>query len=162
MARQFRRAFEYRSSPTGEQAAELSRTFGCVRLVRNRAPEGRTPAGYGEQRRVSYARPSAALTVWKRAQPLDIRRSRPLPEGAVPATVTVSRARNTLAAGPAAAACGDGVGPQPESSRTGRSSVKQEARRVTAGIPRHHIRRGRTPRAAPSTRQSLYARRRDA
>ncbi|MFE1261446.1 RNA-guided endonuclease TnpB family protein, partial [Streptomyces albogriseolus] len=39
------------------------------------------------------------------------------------------------AAGLAASACGDGVRPQRESSRTGRSSVKQESRRATAGIP---------------------------
>ena len=48
----------------------------------------------------------------------------------------VNAARNILAAGLAAAACGDGVRPQRESSRTGRSSVKQEPQRATAGIPR--------------------------
>ena len=48
----------------------------------------------------------------------------------------VNAARNTLAAGLAASACGDGVRPQRESSRTGRSSVKQEPQRATAGIPR--------------------------
>jgi putative transposase len=44
-------------------------------------------------------------------------------------------ARNILAAGLAASACGDGVRPQRESSRTGQSSVKQETQRATAGIP---------------------------
>ncbi|MET9914907.1 zinc ribbon domain-containing protein, partial [Streptomyces sp. NPDC006476] len=48
----------------------------------------------------------------------------------------VNAARNILAAGLAASACGDGVRPQRESSRTGRSSVKQEHQRATAGIPR--------------------------
>lgn len=48
----------------------------------------------------------------------------------------VNAARNILAAGLAASACGDGVRPQRESSRTGRSSVKREPRRATAGIPR--------------------------
>lgn len=48
----------------------------------------------------------------------------------------VNAARNILAAGLAASACGDGVRPQRESSRTGRSSVKQEPQRATAGIPR--------------------------
>ncbi|GAB2329178.1 RNA-guided endonuclease TnpB family protein [Streptomyces variabilis] len=48
----------------------------------------------------------------------------------------VNAARNILAAGLAASACGDGVGPQRESSRTGRSSAKQEPQRATAGIPR--------------------------
>ncbi|MFF4803012.1 RNA-guided endonuclease InsQ/TnpB family protein [Streptomyces sp. NPDC001351] len=159
MARQVKRAFRYRFYPTGEQAAELSRTFGCVRLVYNKALEERTRAWYGEQRRISYVQSSAALTQWKKteelafltevssvplqqalrhlqtafahffakrakyprfksrkksrasaeytrsaftwregkltlakmAQPLDIRWSRPLPQGAVPTTVTVSR-----------------------------------------------------------------------
>ncbi|MFD1662363.1 RNA-guided endonuclease InsQ/TnpB family protein [Streptomyces caeni] len=159
MARQVKRAFKYRFCPTGEQAAELSRTFGCVRLVCNRALEERTRAWYGEQRRVSCVQSSAALTGWKKteelafltevssvplqrslrhlqtafgnffarraeyprfksrkksrasaeytrsafnwcdgqltlakmADPLDIRWSRPLPEGSVPTTVTVSR-----------------------------------------------------------------------
>uniref|UniRef100_UPI00093F0B23 RNA-guided endonuclease InsQ/TnpB family protein n=1 Tax=Streptomyces kebangsaanensis TaxID=864058 RepID=UPI00093F0B23 len=48
----------------------------------------------------------------------------------------VNAARNILAAGLAASACGDGVRPQRESSRTGRSSAKQETQRATAGIPR--------------------------
>jgi len=159
MARQVKRAFRYRFYPTDEQAAELSRTFGCVRLVYNKALEERTRAWYGEQRRISYVQSSAALTQWKKteelafltevssvplqqalrhlqtaftnffarrakypryksrkksralaeytrsaftwregkltlakmADPLDIRWSRPLPEGAEPTTVTVSR-----------------------------------------------------------------------
>ncbi len=159
MTQQVKRAFKYRFYPTDEQAAELSRTFGCVRLVYNRALEERTRAWYGEQRRISYVQSSAALTEWKKtaelaflsdvssvplqqalrhlqtafgnffarrakypryksrktsrasaeytrsaftwregrltlaktAEPLDIRWSRPLPEGAEPTTVTVSR-----------------------------------------------------------------------
>jgi len=159
MTRQVKRAFKYRFYPTDEQAAELSRTFGCVRLVYNKALEERTRAWYGEQRRVSYVQSSAALTEWKKtgglaflaevssvplqqalrhlqaafgnffakrakypryksrkrsrasaeytrsafkwrdgrlslakmAEPLDICWSRPLPEGAEPTTVTVSR-----------------------------------------------------------------------
>ncbi|MEV0408476.1 RNA-guided endonuclease TnpB family protein [Actinoallomurus sp. NPDC050550] len=158
MARQVKRAFKYRFYPTDEQAAELSRTFGCVRLVYNKALEERTRAWHGEQRRVSYVQSSAALTAWKKSEelaflsevssvplqqtlrhlqtafanffakranyprfksrkksrssaeytrsgftwregrlrlakmgePLDIRWSRPLPEGAEPSTVTVS------------------------------------------------------------------------
>jgi putative transposase len=159
MPQQVKRAFKYRFYPTDEQAAELSRTFGCVRLVYNKALEERTRAWYGEQRRVSYVQSSAALTQWKKteelafltevssvplqqalrhlqmafgnffakrakyprykarkksrasaeytrsafkwrdgqltlakmAERLDIRWSRPLPEGAEPTTVTVSR-----------------------------------------------------------------------
>jgi putative transposase len=47
----------------------------------------------------------------------------------------VNAAKNILAAGRAVAACGDGVRPQRDSSRTGLSSVKQETQRATAGIP---------------------------
>ncbi|MEV0186198.1 RNA-guided endonuclease TnpB family protein [Streptomyces sp. NPDC050625] len=159
MTQQVKRAFKYRFYPTDEQAAELSRTFGCVRLVYNKSLEERTRAWYGEQRRTSYVQSSAALTKWKKtedlaflaevssvplqqalrhlqtafanffakrakyprfksrkksrpsaeytrsgfkwrdgkltlakmAEPLDIRWSRLLPEGAAPSTVTVSR-----------------------------------------------------------------------
>jgi putative transposase len=159
VTRQVKRAFKYRFCPTDEQAVELSRTFGCVRLVYNKALEERTRAWYGEQRRVSYVQSSAALTQWKRTEemaflaevscvplqqalrhlqtafanffakrarypryksrkksrasaeytrsgftfrdgrltlakmsaPLDIRWSRPLPKGSEPTTVTVSR-----------------------------------------------------------------------
>jgi putative transposase len=48
----------------------------------------------------------------------------------------VNAARNIKAAGLAVSACGDGVRPQRESSRTGQSSVKQETQRATAGNPR--------------------------
>jgi len=44
MARQVKRAYRYRSYPTDEQAAELPRTFGCVRYVYNKALEERTAA----------------------------------------------------------------------------------------------------------------------
>ena len=47
----------------------------------------------------------------------------------------VNAAKNILAAGRAVAACGAGVRPQREPSRTGRPAVKQEPQRVTAGIP---------------------------
>ena len=154
-----KRAFKYRFYPSEQQEQELRRTFGCVRLVYNRALEARTKAWYGEQRRVTYVQTSAMLTEWKRdpelaflgevssvplqqglrhlqgaftnfferramyprfksrhrsrasaeytrsafrwrdgaltlaktAEPLDIRWSRPLPDGAEPSTVTVSR-----------------------------------------------------------------------
>src|SRR5690349_11874208 len=70
MAQQVKRAFKYRFYPTREQAAELSRTFGCVRLVYNRALEERTRAWHSEQRRVSYGQSSAALTQWKKTEEL--------------------------------------------------------------------------------------------
>ena len=70
MTQQVKRAFKYRFNPTGEQAAQLSRTFGCVRLVYNKALEERTAAWYGEQRRISYVQSSAALTQWKKTEEL--------------------------------------------------------------------------------------------
>ena len=154
-----KRAFKYRFYPTDAQAAELSRTFGCVRKVYNMALQARTEAWILRQERVNYNATSAMLTAWKKTeelaylcevssvplqqtlrhlqgafanfwqkrakyptfksrkksrksaeytssafrfrdgaltlakldQPLDIVWSRPLPEGAVPSTVTVSQ-----------------------------------------------------------------------
>lgn len=153
------RAYRYRFYPTPDQAHLLSRTFGCVRLVYNRALDARTAAWQAERRRITYPQTSAMLTGWKRTEelaflnevssiplqqslrhlqgafvafwegrsryprfkskkrrrdaaeytrsgfrfqdgqltlaklggPLDIRWSRPLPEGSQPSTVTVSR-----------------------------------------------------------------------
>ncbi|MDH6436850.1 transposase [Streptomyces sp. SAI-144] len=68
MAEQVKRAFRYRFYPAGEQAAELSRTFGCLRLVHNKALEERTRTRYSEQRRISYVQSSAALMEWKKAE----------------------------------------------------------------------------------------------
>ncbi len=64
------RAYRYRCYPTPEQAGQLARTFGCVRLVRNRALEARTTAWYQQQRRVSYVQTSAMLTAWKQTEEL--------------------------------------------------------------------------------------------
>ncbi|GAA0421201.1 hypothetical protein Aca07nite_10730 [Actinoplanes capillaceus] len=47
----------------------------------------------------------------------------------------VNAARNILAAGLAVSACGAGVRPQRGNLRSGQQAVKQETRRVTAGIP---------------------------
>jgi putative transposase len=153
-----KRAFKYRFYPTDAQAAELSRTFGCVRKVYNMALAARTEA-WARQERVNYNATSTMLTEWKKTddlaylsevssvplqqglrhlqgafanffakrakyprfkskrksrasaeytrsaftyrdgrlvlakmtEPLDIVWSRPLPEGAEPSTVTVSR-----------------------------------------------------------------------
>jgi putative transposase len=154
-----KRAFKFRFYPSPEQAHELARTFGCVRLVYNMALQARTEAWTLRQERVNYNATSAMLTAWKKtddlaflrevssvplqqtlrhlqvaftsffakraryprfkskkksrrsaeyttsgfryrdgrltlakmAEPLDIVWSRPLPEGAVPSTVTVSQ-----------------------------------------------------------------------
>ncbi|QDO37442.1 IS200/IS605 family element transposase accessory protein TnpB [Streptomyces sp. RLB3-17] len=158
MSIRVKRAFKYRFYPTDAQAAELSRTFGCVRKVYNMALAARTEA-WARQERVNYHQSSAMLTAWKKTEelaflnevssvplqqtlrhlqgafanffskraryprfkskrksrasaeytssaftfrdgrlklakmagPLDIVWSRPLPEGSVPTTVTVSR-----------------------------------------------------------------------
>jgi putative transposase len=65
-----KRAFKYRFYPTDEQAAELCRTFGCVRLVYNKALEARTAAWFRESRRVNYVESSALLTAWKKQEDL--------------------------------------------------------------------------------------------
>ena len=66
MAQIVKRAFKFRFHPTPEQAEELARTFGCVRLVYNKALEMRTRAYTLEGRKVSYVQSSAALTEWKK------------------------------------------------------------------------------------------------
>src|SRR2546423_12549142 len=58
-----KRAFKYRFYPTDAQAAELSRTFGCVRKVYNLALAARTKA-WARQERVNYNATSAMLTAW--------------------------------------------------------------------------------------------------
>ncbi len=70
VARIVKRAFKFRFYPTPGQAEELARTFGCARLVYNKALEERTRAYTLEGRKVSYVQSSAALTEWKRAEEL--------------------------------------------------------------------------------------------
>lgn len=67
VARSVKRAYKYRFYPTPGQAGELARTFGCVRLVYNKALEERTRAYAVEGSRVSYVESSARLTAWKRS-----------------------------------------------------------------------------------------------
>ncbi|MBB4914464.1 putative transposase [Streptosporangium saharense] len=71
MAQIVKRSYRYRFHPSPEQACELARTFGCVRLVYNKALEERTRAYMLEGRRVSYVESSAALTAWKRSGDVD-------------------------------------------------------------------------------------------
>ncbi|MEY9964317.1 putative transposase [Streptacidiphilus sp. MAP12-16] len=65
-----KRAFKYRFYPTDAQAAELSRTFGCVRKVYNMALSARTEAWALRQERVNYNATSAMLTAWKKTEEL--------------------------------------------------------------------------------------------
>ncbi|MPY46989.1 IS200/IS605 family element transposase accessory protein TnpB [Streptomyces phyllanthi] len=69
MATRVKRAFKYRFYPTDAQAAELSRTFGCVRKVYNMALAARTEA-WARQERVNYNQTSAMLTAWKKTEEL--------------------------------------------------------------------------------------------
>ncbi len=64
-----KRAFKYRFYPTDAQAAELSRTFGCVRKVYNLASAARGDA-WTRQERMGYGQTSAMLTGWKRTEEL--------------------------------------------------------------------------------------------
>ncbi|MEV5709901.1 RNA-guided endonuclease TnpB family protein [Actinoallomurus sp. NPDC052274] len=65
-----KRAFKYRFYPTAAQAAELSRTFGCVRKVYNLALQARTQAWTLHQERINYNATSAMLTAWKKTEEL--------------------------------------------------------------------------------------------
>ncbi|WP_200211589.1 RNA-guided endonuclease InsQ/TnpB family protein [Micromonospora coerulea] len=65
-----KRAYKYRFYPSPEQAEQLNRTFGCVRLVYNRALEARTRAWVVDRQRTTYVQTSAWLTEWKRADGL--------------------------------------------------------------------------------------------
>lgn len=65
-----KRAFKYRFYPTEGQAAELSRTFGCVRLVYNMALDARVTTWNCERRRVTYSDTSSMLTAWKKTEEL--------------------------------------------------------------------------------------------
>ena len=63
-----KRAYKFRFYPTPEQEKELLRTWGCVRLVYNKALDMRHIAWYKHQKRVNYAQTSAALTQWKKQE----------------------------------------------------------------------------------------------
>jgi putative transposase len=64
-----KRSFKYRFYPNDAQAAELSRTFGCVRKVYNLALQARTEAWIRGER-VNYNQTSAMLTEWKKTKDL--------------------------------------------------------------------------------------------
>ncbi|MCW3818144.1 transposase [Micromonospora sp. DR5-3] len=65
-----KRAYKYRFYPSPEQAELLNRTFGCVRLVYNRALEARTRAWAVDRQRTTYVQSSGWLTEWKRTDEL--------------------------------------------------------------------------------------------
>ncbi|TMR35061.1 IS200/IS605 family element transposase accessory protein TnpB [Actinomadura geliboluensis] len=65
MTQRVQMTFRYRFHPTAEQAEQLGRTFGCVRLVYNMALEARIRA-LQDGRPLTYGETSALLTVWKK------------------------------------------------------------------------------------------------
>ncbi|MEU8298545.1 RNA-guided endonuclease TnpB family protein [Micromonospora sp. NPDC048909] len=65
-----KRAYKFRFYPSREQARELDRTFGCVRLVYNRALEARRRAWVTHRQRTTYGQTSQWLTEWKRTEDL--------------------------------------------------------------------------------------------
>lgn len=66
MSRTVKRAFKYRCYPTPQQATQLVRTFGCVRLVYNKALEEHIRVFRTEGRHLGLNEASARLTQWKR------------------------------------------------------------------------------------------------
>lgn len=60
------RAFKFRCYPTAQQESMFSQTWGCVRLVFNKALAMRSAAWQQDRQSVSYGETSAALTQWKR------------------------------------------------------------------------------------------------
>jgi putative transposase len=65
MSQQVKRAFTFRFHPSDVQAAELSRTFGCVRLVYNWGLQLRSEAYALRGQKVSYPATDRALTALK-------------------------------------------------------------------------------------------------
>ncbi|HEX5301354.1 MAG TPA: RNA-guided endonuclease TnpB family protein [Streptosporangiaceae bacterium] len=66
-----RTAFKCRAYPDSEQAAILSRTFGCVRVVWNRTLAWRHARWHGEQARTGFTQASAYLTAMKAREELE-------------------------------------------------------------------------------------------
>ena len=60
--------FKYRYYPTEEQENYLARTFGCVRVVYNRALDARKKHYQAEGKGLSYGKTSALLTQWKKEE----------------------------------------------------------------------------------------------
>ncbi|TDD05903.1 transposase [Saccharopolyspora terrae] len=65
-----RTAYKVRAYPDSEQAAQLGRTFGCVRLVWNKTLDARHRAYHAHGKKTSYKETDAALTAWKKTEEL--------------------------------------------------------------------------------------------
>jgi len=66
-----RTAYKCRAYPDPEQAAILSRTFGCVRVVWNRTLAWRHARWHGEQARTGFTQANAYLTAMKASEELE-------------------------------------------------------------------------------------------
>ena len=65
-----KRAYKYRFYPTCEQARELERTWGCVRVAYNKALDVRTSSWHEAHERVSYVDTAKMLTQWRNSNDL--------------------------------------------------------------------------------------------
>nr|WP_017975398.1 RNA-guided endonuclease TnpB family protein [Actinopolyspora halophila] len=65
-----RTAYKVRAYPAPEQATQLGRTFGCVRLVWNKTLDARHRVYHTEGRTTSYTETDAQLAAWKRTDDL--------------------------------------------------------------------------------------------
>ncbi|WP_432747094.1 transposase [Streptomyces sp. JH002] len=65
MSQIIKRAYKYRCHPTTDQAALLYRTFGCIRMVWNKALAERTRRYKDEGKNTSYVDTAKWLTAWK-------------------------------------------------------------------------------------------------
>nr|WP_211116682.1 RNA-guided endonuclease TnpB family protein [Glycomyces buryatensis] len=64
------RAYRFRCYPTPVQAEQLARTFGCVRLVYNKALDYRHKAYDRRRESIGYTQTSTLLTKWKQRKDL--------------------------------------------------------------------------------------------
>ena len=119
MTRTVKQAFKYRFYPTDAQAAELARTFGCVRKVYNLALAARTDAGLDHLLTLSTGE-----KIIHRLRP-----RAPRPEWCGPRTCRCGTVHDRDVNGA-------GVRPQRADARTRRSATKQEPPGATQGIPR--------------------------
>ena len=65
-----KRAYKYRFYPTLDQVQELERTWGCVRVVYNKALDLRTRSWYDLHENMSYLDTAKMLTRWRNSEEL--------------------------------------------------------------------------------------------
>lgn len=65
-----KKAFKFRFYPTQEQSEVLERTYGCVRLVYNKALEERTRSWYEDHVSLDYVDTAKLLTEWRNSEEL--------------------------------------------------------------------------------------------